>query len=359
MKRKRTFAILSTAVLAMALLAGCGDTNENAQAGDQTPASQTDAGQTDGAAEDPNDPLTMFPKLELPYTVEPNATIIEYQGGKLTAEEFETFLRVINFMNPQQGSMIAHADQELLKTFAREYTATKILAERADDAVHTESKAQAEQTFEQIKGQYLTIFGDESKFETFLKGQDVSKERIVEQMAIFNDSIAALRNDIDDADLKQIYDKLDIADRTVASVRHILISSEKRSAEEALKIAQDLEARLKKGEDFAKLAQEFSEDPGSKDNGGLYENTAVTQWVPEFKEAALKQPVGEVGPPVKTDYGYHIVKVESRQEKSFDEMKDQLQGQALEKAYDEFSTSELDKLIIAYHIPELKNAAAK
>lgn len=359
MKRKRSLAILSTVVLTMALLAGCGSADE-AQTGDETPASQ-DAGQKEGAAENADDPLTMFPKLELPYTAEAGATIVEYQGGKLTAEEFETFLRVINFINPQQGAMIGMADQEMIKTFAREYTATKILADRADEAGHPESKKQAEQTFEQIKGQYLSIFGEggESKFDTFVKGQGVTKETIVEQMAIINDSITVLSNDIDDADLKQVYDSMDVAERTVASVRHILITTEQRSPEEALKIAQDLETRLKNGEDFAKLAQENSEDPGSKDNGGLYENAVVTQWVPEFKEAALTQPVGEVGPPVKTDFGYHIVKVESRQEKSFDEMKDQLKGKALETAYDNFSTSELDKLIVSYNIPELNKAEAK
>ncbi|WP_421617331.1 peptidylprolyl isomerase [Brevibacillus sp. TJ4] len=355
MKKKRSLAILSAVVLTMALLAGCGGAKEQTQTGDQTPANQNEN------SADELDPLSMFPKLELPYEANADETIVEYEGGKLSAGEFETFLRVINFINPQQGSMISMADQEMIKVFAREYTATKILASRADEAVHAESVTQAEQTFEQIKGQYMSFFGEdaESKFAGFVEGHGVTKETIVEQMAIINDSITVLRNDLKDEDLKQIYDKMDVADRTLASVRHILISSETRTPEEALKIAQDVEGRLKNGEDFAQLAQEFSEDPGSKDNGGLYENAVVAQWVPEFKEAALTQPVGEVGPPVKTDYGYHIVKVESRQERTFDEMKDQLSGQALEAAYDSFSTDELDKLIVTYNIPEIKNAQAE
>jgi len=356
MKKNRTLAILSAAILTLALLAGCGGDKGQA-AGEQNPASQTDGGQADGDAN--VDPLAMFPKLELPYTAEADATIVEYQGGKLNAQEFETFLRVINFINPQQGGMIAQADQEMLKFFAREYTGTKILAARADEATRKASRDQAEQTFDQIKKQYVMLLGEESKFDSVMKGQGLTKETVIEQMAVINDSIAVLNGEIDDADLKQIYDQLDVAERTVASVRHILISSEQRSEEEALKIAQDLEARLKKGEDFAKLAKEYSEDPGSKDNGGLYENANVSQWVPEFKEAALKQPIGEVGSPVKTDFGYHIVKVESRKEKSFDEMKNDLTGQALEKKYEEFGKSELDKLIVAYHIPEVKNAEAE
>lgn len=362
MKMKRSLAILSSVTLAMALLAGCGNAKENEQSNGQTPSNQTEAGQNgeQTPAADPNDPLAQFPKLDMPFTVAADATIVEYQGGKLTGKEFEEFLRAINFMNPQQGSMIEIADKDALKAFAREYTATKILSERADEAIKKESKDMAEQTFEKIKGQYLGFFGkDEAKFEKFLEGQAVSKEMIVGQMAIINDSINVLKKEIGDEDLKKEFDALDKANRTVASVRHILISTEQRPQEEALKLTQDLEARLKKGEDFAKLATEFTDDPGSKETGGLYEDTVVTQWVPEFKEAALTQPVGEVGPPVKTDYGYHIVKVEKRTEKTFDEMKEQLRAQALEKAYDAFSKNDLDKLISNYNIPEPKQPATK
>lgn len=360
MKMNRSLAILSSVALTFALLTGCGNAKENEQGAGNTPSNQTDAGKNGQQAEDPNDPLAQFPKLDMPFTVEPDATIVEYQGGKMTGKEFETFLRVINFMNPQQGGMIEVAGKDELKAFAREYTATKILSDRADDAVKKESKDMAEQTFEKIKGQYLAFFGkDEAKFDKFMEGQAVSKEIIVDQMTIINNSINVLKKEIGDPELKKEYDALDPANRTVASVRHILISTESRSEEEALKLVQDLEARLKKGEDFAKLATEFTDDPGSKENGGLYADTMVTQWVPEFKEAALKQPIGEVGPPVKTNYGYHIVKVENRKEKTFDEMKEQLRGVALERAYDTFSNSELDKLVVAYHIPEPKQPATK
>lgn len=313
--KKRTVAILSSAALVVALMAGCGKAEESAQS--NQPASQTGAGQHGSQAADPNDPLTQFPKLNLPFAVDPNATIVEYQGGTMTGQEFETFLRVINFMNPQQGGMIEAADKDALKTFAREYTGTKILASRADAAIQKESKEMAEKTFEKIKGQYLNLLGkDEAKFTKLMEGQGVTKEIVVNQMALINDSINVLKKGIDEATLKKAYDSMDKASRTTASVRHILISSESRKPEEALKLANDLEARLKKGEDFAKLAKEFSEDPGSKENGGLYANADVSQWVPEFKEAALTQPIGQVGPPVKTDYGYHIIKVENRKEKN-------------------------------------------
>lgn len=358
---KRSVAILSSAVLVVALMTGCGKAEEKAQPSQQPPANQTTgAGDKGNQAADPNDPLAQFPKLTLPFDVEPKATIVEYQGGTLTGQEFETFLRVINFMNPQQGGMIEVADKDALKNFAREYTATKILASRADAAIQKESQDLADKTFEKIKGQYLGFFGkDEAKFSKFMEGQGVTKEMVVNQMALINDSINVLKKGVSDAELKKEYDTMDKASRTIASVRHILISTEQRKPEEALKLANDLEARLKKGEDFAKLAKEHTDDPGSKENGGLYADADVSQWVPEFKNAALTQAVGQVGAPVKTAYGYHIIKVENRKERTYDEMKDQLRAKALEKAYDAFGKTELDKLISKYNIPETKQPATK
>ncbi|MGK5511126.1 peptidylprolyl isomerase [Brevibacillus formosus] len=350
---KRSVAILSSAVLVVALMAGCGGKAEEAKQETKTPANQTD-----GSNQAANDPLVQFPKLTLPYAADQKAVIVEYQGGTVTGKEFEEFLRVINFMNPQQGTMIEMADSKSLKAFAREYTATKVLAGRSDDAMKKESKELAEKTFEKIKTQYMGFLGkDEAKFNKLLEGQGVTKDMVVNQMDLINQSINVMKKNIDDATLKQTYDQMDKASRTVASVRHILISTEKRKPEEALKIANDLEARLKKGEDFAKLATEFTDDPGSKQSGGLYENADVTQWVQEFKEASLTQKVGEVGPPVKTNFGYHIIKVENRKEKTFDEMKEQLRASSLEKAYDTFAKSELDKLITKFNIPQSKNDA--
>ncbi|WJQ81755.1 peptidylprolyl isomerase [Brevibacillus brevis] len=350
---KRSVAILSSAVLVVALMTGCGGKAEEAKQDSKTPANQTD-----GSKQAANDPLVQFPKLTLPYAADQKAVIVEYQGGTVTGKEFEEFLRVINFMNPQQGTMIEMADSKSLKAFAREFTATKVLASRSDDAMKKESKELAEKTFEKIKTQYMGFLGkDEAQFNKLMDGQGVTKDMIINQMDLINQSINVMKKNIDDATLKQTYDQMDKASRTVASVRHILISTEKRTPEEALKISNDLEARLKKGEDFAKLATEFTDDPGSKQSGGLYENADVTQWVPEFKEASLTQKVGEVGPPVKTNFGYHIIKVENRKEKTFDEMKEQLRASSLEKAYDTFAKTELDKLITKFNIPQSKNDA--
>jgi hypothetical protein len=77
--------------------------------------------------------------------------------------------------------------------------------------------------------------------------------------------------------------------------------------------AEEVLQRAKNGEDFAALAKEFSEDPGSKDNGGLYENTPEGQMVPEFEKAALALEPGQISPNlVETKFGYHIIKLEKK-----------------------------------------------
>lgn len=77
--------------------------------------------------------------------------------------------------------------------------------------------------------------------------------------------------------------------------------------------AEEVLARVKNGEDFGALAKEFSEDPGSKDRGGQYENVRLGQMVKPFEDAAMSVQPGEVVPTlVETDFGFHIIKLESK-----------------------------------------------
>jgi parvulin-like peptidyl-prolyl isomerase len=93
---------------------------------------------------------------------------------------------------------------------------------------------------------------------------------------------------------------------TQVLVRHILVSDEAT----ALLVYEQLQA----GQDFAKLATEFSTDPGSAATGGYYDWAPASNYVPEFGDAALTQEIGVIGQPVKTEYGYHIIQVIGREE---------------------------------------------
>jgi peptidyl-prolyl cis-trans isomerase C len=102
---------------------------------------------------------------------------------------------------------------------------------------------------------------------------------------------------------------------------HILVATE----DEAKKI----EAELKKGAKFAKLAKADSKDPGSADKGGELGWAVPTNFVQPFAEAVVKLKKGEVSAPVQTQYGWHIIKLEDtrdRKMESFDDMKPKIEN---------------------------------
>lgn len=100
--------------------------------------------------------------------------------------------------------------------------------------------------------------------------------------------------------------------------QHILIRIDKNSSPEAQAKAQALivtiQKRLEAGESFMKLAEEFSEDPGSKDKGGDLGYFGKGQMIAEFEEAAFNAQIGQICEPVKTPYGFHLIKVNDKKE---------------------------------------------
>jgi peptidyl-prolyl cis-trans isomerase C len=95
--------------------------------------------------------------------------------------------------------------------------------------------------------------------------------------------------------------------------------------EEALAKAQDLRKQILAGADFATLAKAESDDAGSAVKGGDLGTFRHGQMVPAFEQAAFAVPVGQVSEPVKTQFGYHIIKITERTSKTFDESKPQIE----------------------------------
>ncbi|MES2857319.1 MAG: peptidylprolyl isomerase [Bdellovibrionota bacterium] len=113
--------------------------------------------------------------------------------------------------------------------------------------------------------------------------------------------------------IKNYYDgnKQQFSTEESVRARHILISSE-GDEPKALATATQLKARLDKKEDFAKLAKEFSTDPGSKSQGGDLGTFKRGQMVDEFDQVAFSAPVGQISEPVKSQFGYHIIQVQEK-----------------------------------------------
>lgn len=108
-------------------------------------------------------------------------------------------------------------------------------------------------------------------------------------------------------------------------MRHILIKEERKEALEKIK---GIKRRLKKGEDFGKLAKEFSQCP-SKEKGGDLGFIKKGDMIPEFEKVAFRLKVGQLSHPVITRFGYHLIKLEKRKESyipPLDEVKKKIKG---------------------------------
>lgn len=95
------------------------------------------------------------------------------------------------------------------------------------------------------------------------------------------------------------------------NIRHILISTQSRDTATAYKLADSLKTAIAAGSSFDSLVARFSDDPGSKDKGGKYENVPSGQMVPAFNDYIFLNPAGSKGI-VKTDFGYHYIEILSQ-----------------------------------------------
>ena len=133
-------------------------------------------------------------------------------------------------------------------------------------------------------------------------------------------------------------------------VEHILLMTVGKTdaeVEEIRKKAQDILNQAKKGANFEDLAKKYSEDPGTKDKGGDLGWIVQGQTVAEFEKAAFSLPKGSISDLVKTQYGFHILKIidkESAHTKPFDEVKDSIRTPLLLSEADKQAGGIADKL---------------
>jgi parvulin-like peptidyl-prolyl isomerase len=109
---------------------------------------------------------------------------------------------------------------------------------------------------------------------------------------------------------------------------------------EALAKAQDIRAKIVAGADFATLAKAESDDTGSAVKGGDLGSFKHKQMVPPFDQAAFSLPIGEVSEPVRSDFGYHLIKISARTTKTFEEAKPEIEKQMKPKIV----KAEMDKI---------------
>jgi peptidyl-prolyl cis-trans isomerase C len=140
------------------------------------------------------------------------------------------------------------------------------------------------------------------------------------------------KDSVTDEEMQKVYDEAakSMTAEEEVHARHILVESEDE--------AKAINEQLKGGADFATLAKEKSKDPGAADGGDLG-YFVKGQMVPEFSEVAFKMYPGQVSNPVKTQFGWHIIKVEDRRTRpmpEFEKVKDQIANYVARRSQTEF-----------------------
>lgn len=180
---------------------------------------------------------------------------------------------------------------ELIKQGAQKY-----------DIKVTDEEVAAE--LDEIKEQ----FGSDASLQQALTQYGMTLDSLRDQIrtSLLLDAIATRDVAVSEDELKEYYEehKDDFKELEQVKARHILVEDETA--------ARDIEKELAEGADFAELAKAKSEDPGSKDKGGDLGYFGRGVMDPAFEKAAFSLKIGETSAPVKSSFGYHIIRVEDK-----------------------------------------------
>jgi peptidyl-prolyl cis-trans isomerase C len=233
---------------------------------------------------------------------------------------------VINFKGavaargqPVSPPEMARAEQQLLQQLIR----LKLLTARATDADRANGKEAGEKRFQAV----LDRAGSEDALTRQLKAVGITPDELRVRIAEEAVAEAVVEREVPvtvtDDEVRKFYDdnpsRFEEPEKVRAS--HILLGTLDPATRKPLSDGQkeakrkqmdELLKRAKAGEDFAALAREYSEDPGSKERGGEYPPFARGQMVPEFEATAFSLGENQISDVVVTSFGYHIIKLHER-----------------------------------------------
>jgi foldase protein PrsA len=274
----------------------------------------------------------------------------EYKGGKITEGELNAFININSFFDPQLAALFASSDasavaqqKQARQEFAKVYLTKKYIAnlQKVPPAQQKTIDQQGKELEKQVI-QYSQMMDQNAKITNIqdaISGKGFTQKQLVQVAEQDAKVDMYLGKQIENSTYERV------------KLRHVLVSftqagaqtqegQTNRTEEEAKKRALEVKKKLDAGGDFTKLAKEYSDDPGSKDKGGLYDSD-VSGFVTEFANAAKTLPIGKISDPIKTEYGFHVMKVEGRtQENIKNAPKDQLEQLQSTKKQEVFSKLE-------------------
>jgi parvulin-like peptidyl-prolyl isomerase len=276
----------------------------------------------------------------------------------ITTKHFNIYAaEVINALQDNFGKrteqLSSLPESELRKVIldnARGVAENKLLLLAADQAGIIVSQAEQDSVYklgcDRVGGEerYKQLLQQNNLDLDFVK-RDLRKSLLIQHY--FNDKILPTVQ-VTEQDILEAY-KNDSTQDKYATVRHILLLTQGKSDQEKAELHKKLEEirqRALQGEDFAALASKYTEDPGSKKNGGLYKNFERGDMVKEFDEAAFNLPIGQISDIIETRYGYHILKVIERKKGAgqFNEMRPQIFKRLQAQKQEEALQAEIEKL---------------
>lgn len=264
--------------------------------------------------------------------------VAKVDGEAITKKEFDKAFEVFKTkVEMKQGPDIWDKDYKGKKyiDLAKEDVLEQIIQEKiqlkkAEEMQIIVNQSEVDTEYDKFK----KIFNSDEKFIEFLESLKIDEE-------YFKDSI---KKDLTISKLKEkMTENVEISEEEIAvfynshmdmfyrvKASHILLETE----DEAKKILE----RVKAGEDFSKLAKEYSTDPSVKENNGDLGYFRHGDMVEEFETAAFALKPGEISELVKSQYGYHIIKVEDKKIDKLEDVKDELKtNMAMEKKNEDYN----------------------
>jgi peptidyl-prolyl cis-trans isomerase C len=280
----------------------------------------------------------------------PSKKVAVFEGGEVTLGEVQQFaqqsgLGELSPESPQYEALIAQimpqlVEIEIAKAYAEEQGITV-----SEQDVNQEVETLKDQVAQQAQGQDI---GREEAFDQALQQAGITEEQlrqqIREQLPIqkVQERVAG---DVGPSqeEVEQFYEQNKAAQFTTPETRctrHILFNKDQKEK------AEEVKQQLQNGGDFAALAKEYSQDPGSAEQGGDLGCIGRGETVPNFEEAVFGAEQGEIVGPVETDFGYHVIEVTDIQEEAtqpLSEVEAQIRDQLTTEAQSEEFTAWLQK----------------
>lgn len=217
--------------------------------------------------------------LSSPAFADEDKVVATYKGGEVKESQvMQQFKPALDAQQTSKDKKFAELDPKLQEALVRGFINIKLLEQEAKNAGIENSK-EFQDRMNNIKGQLI----QQELVERYVKS--VVTDKIVDEE--YSKLVASLKG------------------KEEVKVSHILLDSEEKAKEVKKKISKD-------GSNFAKLAKENTKDDGSKASGGDIGYIMQGQLVPEFEQKAFAMKVNEISEPVKTQFGWHIIKVQDK-----------------------------------------------